>query len=313
MKKFLIHIAIFFCMTWILATVVDVGISYSLYYNQNRLWRSWNQLYMDTTKYDLVINGNSRAWGMYSPAILDRGTGLNCFNLGIDGSSINRQLDKYHKYVENHGYPRYLLQNIDFTTMKTTSGYEREQFFPYFVVDRSLIQTIDAYEHFSWAEKYVPCYRYLGYYDVLWEAILHTNTKRHFEHIEKGYHADDKRWDGSTLESMEVVECSYEPERLEQFCRFVEEQQTHGTDVILVSAPMYAKVIEKCQNLNTIKHIYDSVATQYGLTILDYTLMDISYDTTYFYNGTHLNRTGVEIFSNRLAKDLNKMINEKTK
>ena len=43
---------------------------------------------------------------------------------------------------------------------------------------------------------------------------------------------------------------------------------------------------------------------KYDIPILDYTYMDICYDTTYFYNAMHLNALGADLFSEKLAHDL---------
>ena len=52
---------------------------------------------------------------------------------------------------------------------------------------------------------------------------------------------------------------------------------------------------------------YQNLTDKYDIPILDCTYMDISYDTTYFYSASHLNRPGSEIFSDNLANDLLKM------
>jgi hypothetical protein len=115
------------------------------------MYAAWNHVYNDTTDYDLVINGSSRAWVQYDPMILDSMLEINTFNLGMDGSAINRQILKYKKYSELHSTPKYLIQNIDLGTMSATVGYEREQFFSYFFYDRDLMWDFDQYEHFSFA------------------------------------------------------------------------------------------------------------------------------------------------------------------
>ena len=132
MKKYLLNTLLFTILCLIFAFALDTILSFRLRQNQNRMFANWNQIYNDTTNYDLVINGSSRAWVQYNPFIIDSILYINSYNLGIDGSPINRQIIKYQKYCDLHKMPKYLIQNIDFVTMGFGYGYERVQFFPYF-------------------------------------------------------------------------------------------------------------------------------------------------------------------------------------
>ncbi len=296
MKKFLIHSVVFAAILWMFAIIADIYVSNNLRHSKERKYAAWNGIYNDTTYYDLVINGSSRAWVQYDPHILDSILHLNTYNFGIDGSAINRQIIKYHKYCELHGQPKYLLQNIDIFTMARTFGYEREQFFPYFFYDKDLLLKADKYEHFTLLEKYIPYYRYIGIDLYDWDAGLY-----------KGYCGQDKAWDGSMFSQMDTVQVSSDSSMLRLFDDFLTEQAHLGTRVILVYSPIYHGVIDKCPDTGKMYTMYDSLAIKHHLSILNYIEMPLCYDTAYFYNATHLNRQGAEIFTTRLAQDLDSM------
>lgn len=296
MKKFLIHSVVFAAILWVFAIIADIYVSNNLRHSKEHKYAAWNGIYNDTTYYDLVINGSSRAWVQYDPHILDSILHLNTYNLGIDGSAINRQIIKYHKYCELHGQPKYLLQNIDIFTMARTFGYEREQFFPYFFYDKDLLHKADKYEHFTLLEKYIPYYRYIGIDLHDWDAGLY-----------KGYCGQDKAGDGSMFSQMDTVQVSSDSSMLRLFDDFLTEQAHLGTRVILVYSPIYHIVIDKCPDTGKMYTMYDSLAIKHHLSILNYIEMPLCYDTAYFYNATHLNRQGAEIFTTRLAQDLDSM------
>lgn len=296
MKKFLIHSVVFAAILWVFAIIADIYVSNNLRHSKERKYAAWNGIYNDTTYYDLVINGSSRAWVQYDPHILDSILHLNTYNFGIDGSAINRQIIKYHKYCELHGQPKYLLQNIDIFTMARTFGYEREQFFPYFFYDKDLLHKADKYEHFTLLEKYIPYYRYIGIDLHDWDAGLY-----------KGYCGQDKAWDGSMFSQMDTVQVSSDSSMLRLFDDFLTEQAHLGTRVILVYSPIYHGVIDKCPDTGKMYAMYNSLAIKHHLSILNYIEMPLCYDTAYFYNATHLNRQGAEIFTARLAQDLDSM------
>ena len=302
MKKYLLNTLLFAIVCLIFAFVFDTIMSSRLRQNQKRIFANWNQIYNDTTNYDLVINGNSRAWVQYNPFIIDSILHINSYNLGIDGSPINRQIIKYQKYCDLHKAPKYLIQNIDFGTMAIRYGYEREQFFPYFFFDRELVQQIDKYEKFSFMEKYFPCYRYLGYEDVLIEALF--NDRYYFDFIEKGYTGQNRKWDGFQLAKQDKVECDCDTDAIKLFEEFLNEVRLEGTKVIFVYAPVYHKVRAKMINEQQMFDMYDSIAKKFDIQILDYKDIPMCYDTTYFYNGTHLNKIGAELFTTKLAHDI---------
>jgi lysophospholipase L1-like esterase len=53
--------------------------------------------------------------------------------------------------------------------------------------------------------------------------------------------------------------------------------------------------------------MYDSIARKYNIPILDYHYDPISFDTAYFYNATHMNKRGAELFTAKLAHDIDSL------
>lgn len=308
MKQFFLRISIFLLIVFVGAWAIDFVISYRLRHNENRMYAAWNDIYQDSLKYDLVVNGGSCACRHYSTFIIDSIMSLNSYNLGIQGSSINRQIIKYNKYCELRGTPSYLIQNIDLGTMNIVTGFEREQFFSYFFFDRNLINQINQYEHFTFAEKYIPCYRYLGYDDVILEALLNDNTKHYIELPIKGYSPIEKScWDGSTLKQMDSIVFSCDTTALALFIDFVEQETQKGTKILFVYSPIYYEARQKMVNEQQMFEMYDSIAKKFDIPILDYNDIPMCYDTTYFYNATHLNRIGAELFTTKLAHDIDSL------
>ena len=52
---------------------------------------------------------------------------------------------------------------------------------------------------------------------------------------------------------------------------------------------------------------FQKYANKYNIPILDYTDMDICYDTAFFYNSMHLNKKGANIFTDSLANDIKRL------
>lgn len=308
MKKFLYRILLFTLLVLVCAFGLDTIISSRLRFNKNRIYASWNHIYNDTTNYDVIISGNSRAQMHINPLILDSILHINSYNFGLQGRTINTQIIKYQKYRELHEAPKILIQAVDLWTLEFNNGYEREQFFPYFFYDRDLIRKMDEYEKFSFLEEYIPCYRYLGYEDVISEAIFYGNKKYFVDFTSKGYSETNLKWDGTALSTIDSVQCSCDTNAIKIFVNYLSKVVTiDDTKVLFVYTPIYREVRERMTDEENMFKIYDTIAKRFNIPILDYNDIPMCYDTTYFYNGTHLNRTGAELFTTKLAHDIDSL------
>ena len=57
-------------------------------------------------------------------------------------------------------------------------------------------------------------------------------------------------------------------------------------------------------NRSEIIHICDSLAKKYDIIFLDYSNSEFTMQKELFYNATHLNKKGSELFSKKLALDI---------
>lgn len=298
MKKFIINIVFFVVITFIIASILDFYLSLYLRKSNARIYDCYNCIYADTMNYECLINGNSRAWVQYDPTILDSILNVNTYNLGIDGSGINRQMAKFQRFVSKHKYPKILIQNIDILSLEATSGYEREAIYPYFFVDRELIEIFDRYEDYSLGEQYLPLYRYIGFFEVVYKHLRSTDM------LTKGYDGKIADYDGTIMNQMDTIVASIDKDLIDEFSTFLDQTIAKGTKVIFVYAPIIDEVHEKCSNFEDLYNIFNSLAENFDIPILDYSDIPMCYDTTYFYNATHLNKTGAELFTTKLAHDI---------
>lgn len=300
MKRFLKNILIFSIALLGLLVVEDAATTYAFHKKKTRKYVVWNDIVHNNINANLIILGNSRAWCQYSPQILDSVLGTTSYNIGIDGSCFNRQLARYElyrHYIPNA--PKYIVQNVEFFTLGHTEGYEREQFMPYLIYPY-FRERICQIEPFSFGELYIPMYRY--YVNNVYDEY----TKYDFP-VVKGYLGEDNKWDGSKLNETEPYIQEVDTNSLKMFIDYIEGLQEENIKLILVFAPIYKDGLSKVLNLEEIHGLYYDLANKYNLPILDYANCWLSQDTTYFYNATHLNKQGAELFSTKLAHDIDSL------
>ena len=282
----------------VMAMVADFFIPVNLRKSTAQKLIGWNEIYSGNLQSDLVIMGGSRAWVQYSPRILDSILNINSYNLGIDGSTINRQIIKYNAYRRWNTKPKVIVQNIDFLTLYIRTGYQKEQFFPYFF-DDSLRTEISRYEKLNVLQKYFPAYRYAGSTDLILIGLGIRIPQK--DMLVKGYCGKNDLWDGTQLAKLKEISYEQDSHALLIFDKYLAKACSENIRVIFVYAPLYFKASEKIINMEGMYQMYDSIARKYNIPILDYNYDLISYDTACFYNATHLNRKGAELFSVKLA------------
>lgn len=308
MKRFLVKFGITLMVLLGAAFGLDVLITYNLRHSDARMFNTYNAIYSDSLRCDAVIMGSSRGQVQYDPRILDSVVGLNCYNLGVDGRCIDAEVVIYNAYRRHASKPQLVIQNIDWSTLQMSNGYEREQYLPYLNKD-DLYEQTSKNEGFTWADRWLPLVRYAGYRNVIMEGLGLPAKMARPGNIYKGYIAVDAPWEGQAFRQIDTLGFDCDPEAVDIFDRYLLQCYDEGIRVVLVYAPIYIGVTRKMGSaVQEMFDLYQSFANQYGCDILNYTYDSICFDTLNFYNASHLNCRGAEQFSIKLANDLKALL-----
>ena len=289
-------------MLFVLNVVLDYCITVFLNQSQSKLYKEWNRIIHGTIDADLVVIGSSRAWAQYDPYIMDSILLCNSYNLGIDGGTVNRQIVKYKVFRHyQKKKPSILIVNFDYWNNWGINRYQREQYFPY-LANGYMRKLIIDQEPFSFMELYLPMYRYYsqGASKLLLEAMEIENTY-------KGYNAYNLKWDGEEFAKVKTIMFESLRNVVDKFDVFLSDLQRDGVKVIFVSSPIYVGVTERTVNLSEFYDFRKHFSEKYDIPVLDYIYDTLCYDTAYFYNATHLNKTGAELFTKKLCYDLDSL------
>lgn len=311
MRRFLLKTGITLLALFAVAGGLDAFLTSNLHRSNARMFSTYNAIFSDTLQSNAVIMGSSRGQVQYSTAILDSILGLNCYNLSVDGRCIDAEIVMYNAYRHHAPRPRLIIQNVDFGTLQCSNGYEREQYTPYLNKD-DLFNQIEESEGFTWADRWLPLVRYAGYQEVIKEG-LGVKNKLSKPSMYKGWCGHDEEWDGSVFDAISKVPFVVNPESAEMFEEYLTQCREENVLVVMVFAPIYIGVTEKMGSVKAMFDAYQVYADKYHYPILNYTYDSLCYDTNYFYNATHLNKRGAELFSVQLAEDLRKLLHHQAK
>ena len=291
------------CTLLIVNILLDFDISRHLRHSRGIVYNNWNKIIYDTINADLLVLGSSRAVNHYNPLIMDSILCLNTYNLGLTASNVSRQMVRYQVYRHyQRKKPLFLIITFDYWGMWNESNAEiAYQYYPY-MTKLFMRDLIIKQEHFDKSVLYIPMYRY---YIQGFPSILKEVGKKWTS--DKGYKPILKKWDGTEYAKIDSRKFMPEQNHIDRFDLFLNEIIEDGVKVVLVSPPIYTGLSNKVVNLSEFYEFRQHVSDKYNIPVLDYFNDPICNDTNYFYNESHLNKTGAELFTTKLCHDLDSL------
>lgn len=308
MKKFLKHIVIFAAILFVIAGGIDVFITHKLHQLESSPFANWNDIYRTEINSDVLIMGSSRAYVQINPQIIDSILNVNSYNLGANGRLVDAQILKYHVFRQKQNVvPKLIIYEVHAGTMDISNKYERIQYTPY-LYDPYLWLLTHQHEDFTIADGIIPLWRYLDYNTEIMSIMRNESAycKDKYK-LAKGFRGNDKEWNGEEFKKRKTISYNKNPEAMQLFDDFLAECKQENIKVVLVMAPYYIGATKKVKDYAGMQKMFSGYAEKYDYGFLDYTYDSISYDTTYFYNAMHLNRTGATLFSEKLAHDIDSL------
>lgn len=303
MRKIIFFISSIFLLLTAVTWMADTG----LREGQAGWFAEWNDITQGKASSDTLIMGSSRACVQVSPAILERNLGGAAYNLGMDGYMFDLQKARYDLYRKYNKKPQTIVQILDAGSFQKRDGlYRHEQFYPYYD-EKILVDAIKDYDGFSPYRYRLPMLKYVGEYETLEKGLAGYLHLRDLKTIrQKGYLAQNIKWNKSFEKFKEqypngrIIEI--DPEVKALFEGYLADAKKEGIDVVLVYAPEYVEVNAYLKNKPEILGMYRELARQYDVPFYDFSGFYLSQDKKYMYDSQHLNKTGAEIFTQKIAE-----------
>ena len=313
MKKFCYKCFLFFAAVLLAAVglqqIVDFGLKRMNSHSATQT--SVAELLSDSLNADIVIMGNSRAWCSYNPEVIERAVGKRVWNIGVNGQPFGISYMRYQLYAMHNRKPRLIIVNIDNGELDMISnGFGREEFYPYF--SDSIVQSYFDLYGFTWRHRYIPMYKYFGDYKLIGYGVMSSvglfpfpgQTHYHgFFNLNHEFEGENLRY---ILSHGEAVSVNHSEDAIRLLKRFIEETQRQDIRLIFCYAPQYQELYRHLK-LDSCMNEYRRMSEEYGIPLLDYSSVSWAADSTFFYNASHINLRGSELFSAYLAHDLDSL------
>lgn len=297
MKRFIKRTLFFFIVSFVLALIPDLIITYKVKHFAYNDYSVWDKILSGTMNNDLLIIGSSRAFHHYNPIIIDSILNTNSYNLGRDGKNLDISIFIYNLFVKHNPKPKMVLCDFYYGSMNKSNLYAREQFYPY-LFNKDIFNNIKENQQLSLTDKYIPLIKYKG---ILKDVIKHSLIR---DTTYKGYYGCDNSYNINNENIPNTIHYAHDPTILLMIEKWLQQCKEDSVKVIFVHSPIYIEANNKIEDTAAMWTMYRNLANKYIIPILDYSHDSICFDTSYFYGAMHLNRKGSELFSQRLAYDL---------
>lgn len=316
MKKFIKNLSFFLLPILLLAFPADYFISKKLQnsksfaYGQSLVWKD---IYEGNLNSDVLLYGSSRAATQINPELFTKETGLNCYNLGLEGHNFWLSEFRHQEILKYNKKPKYIVLSLDtFSLEKRPDLFNSEQFLPYLLFNNSIFNGTSRYEGFTTYDFYIPMLRFTGKREVWKELFFPKKDTTFFRN--KGFHPIDEHWNtdlDNAIKGDKLYIVKMDSESVKKFQEFISSCKKENIDLILVYTPEYIEGQKFVSDRKKIMDYYKNMALKNDILFLDYSNDAISLDKKYFVNSQHLNRTGASKFTKKLSEDLKNHFSKK--
>jgi hypothetical protein len=316
--NFLKKIVLFFLPIALLAWPADIFISRNL---KNSNWHVageylvWTEIYNGNIDVQVAVYGSSRAWIHFNPEILKDSTGLETYNFGMDGLNFSYQYFRHNQYLKFNKKPKYIIISGDLFFFEKEAGfYNYVQIMPYMLNNPDYIANRELFAFYKYAEYRIPLYRYMGMgSELIRSMIVALGLEGEKPYRINGYMGQELEWTDdfeNAQKQKKQMDVKVDPQIRDLFYKFLDECLQSGITPIIVYSPEYYEYRDFVSNRDEVINTFKIAAQKYGLVFLDYSNDEISFNKDYFYNSTHLNKKGSELFTAKFSVDLrNAMVN----
>lgn len=294
-KKTVIYALLFVSALYLYRELLYTG----LRKNAQGIFHKYNDMFLDSMRYDVLFMGSSRAEMHYNPRIFDSITGLSSYNIGISGATPKINFAFLKAFCASHPAPQYLVYDIDFYGLKyeadTLPGFPH--CFPYLgntALRHELLRIDPRFNSFYYNPLHSLPYtqtRYLSASVHGWLGVL----GKYDSFCYKGYQTADPALGCRDLPQKPHYSYIHLQKRayIDSIIRF---SKDHHIQLLLESSPVFgggSGLINKQQLTGQLRNI----ATENGLEYDDDSAPWFCNDKGYFADNHHLNEKGSSLFS----------------
>ena len=322
MNKFLRNILFFAFPILLIAYPLDMAISnyfsgisdIRFYSGENAVW---NDIFEQKIEADIAVYGSSRAFVHFNSTLMEEKLGASTYNLGVNGHQFWLQYLRHTLYLKYNPAPKLIILSLGphtYTKPLKGSLYNYQQFLPYMLWGKEIATFTAPYAVFEGYDYTLPLVRYAGEVNLFRKSLLVKRWEQWSQKNRvKGFYGKDLPWKDDITKRLKNIYTKrkwktkpFTPENstITLFDQFLADCKASDIDVLLVYSPFHFESIPYLKDNKEAPGQYAQFADKYDLTFLNYLDDPICKDQSNFYNASHLNAKGVDLFTLKLIEDI---------
>ena len=262
---------------------------------------------------DILISGSSRSFKGINPEVIEKKTGLSCYNISTDGTGLEIQVPKLKMYLNYNKPPKFLIQDVGILGENVSDKiYEPYKYLPY-IKDDSLFKGLEKVDENFWMHKYIPVLN-LQYFNFDFYLVLFLDLKNSIQGKDKyikGFFPDNSKW-ATNIEQLKInkpqgINVSIPKEYIIYLDELIRVCYAYKIKLILLSLPIYYKIYEIVNKQIDINDYFVNKSRENNIYYFNYSSSEMFRSTEYFYNFSHLNSDGANKFSGILGERLKQL------
>lgn len=287
-KKLFGFLILLIFLDFIAGSILEV-----FYFSDRSLSNEYNKLNysLNQTNEDILIFGSSTAYHGYIPQIFEDSLKISCFNVGQNLMNIYFHCALLNSILQRYTPRVILLDLTSWDFIKFGDEFEiLSDLYPFYFSSNSVKEVIDLSGKYEKLKMLSKTYRYNSKLLLILKYNIITSNDG-----EKGYIPLYGHWEGDIVTDTSNTP-PYNALMFNYLDRFIRNAGEKQSKVIIIASPRYAKYT-KNQYLELERYL-----NKKGVEFWNY-----RNDTTfinhkeYYYNITHLNKTGAEQFTKKIV------------
>lgn len=299
MKKFLYHIALVLVLAFVPLYLLEWKIDRNARESHGWPYHSVNTAFRGGIDARVVMFGSSIVQIDMDTDAMQSILGKKCFNMGMSGYSFDYQYNLIIKtYLKRNKKPELIILGVSPQAFLEHWNPDFVYSFLPYINQPEFEFYCELCDEISSVDKYLPTkYSGLGI-GRIWLLLKNRQPSERedcFTPMQK---------DTYNVNFPKNYPLEKNPEIIEYFQEFVRKCESERIRLLLVCPPMHRKDFYDQCDMEGFRALIKELAKD--VTFMDYSLMFES-NPEYFYESTHLNKKGAEIFSKTLARDILKL------
>ncbi|WP_125185418.1 hypothetical protein [Botryobacter ruber] len=299
---------LFFVLLFCFLLLLEVTMQHGIKQNRKGEVGKVNGIISHELDADVAVFGSSVALVHFDPAIISNITGLECYNFGLNGTT----LPQYHGVLSE--YLSYAKADIIVLAGTASELAARNQLYEVYKfrhhLDNELIyNSLYALDPaLTWRLKYAPFYSFSIYNKAYYQAALQGLLgKAQTVEEQKGFSPEHRTWKAQARLQQGRIPEEIDTASIALYAQKIREINAKGKKAVLVLTPIFVEGQHRMAFLPKLRVIYRQLAGEENY-FFDFTRSTICQNPELFYNNTHLNYKGAALFSEEFARQLNAVV-----